>query len=270
MDSAFTLSKDSNNPLTIYWLMDKGCNCGFHELFQPLPDTVAEIKDVDSLPFLYANPRKLKVEPLISIYKALQNRKFDKAIFHLEVNQLHNNGHKFQELKSKQEILIEAHVRFYETGPKPWYQQFVPLPHIQDKISKITDRFTKDTIGVHIRRTDNKHAIEKSPLELFVQVMKKELEFVPETNFFVASDSEEVKAELTSIFGDKIILSSQEKGSRDTADGMVDAVVDLYSLAASRKILGSYWSSFSHTASHIADIEEVTVSKDQLPAKYAL
>ncbi len=270
MDSAIALSSESKNPLTVYWIKNSGCNCNFHDLFEPLPASAASIKNVDSRPALYYNPEKLKILPFIALYRVLQQVKFDKTLFHIEINELHNNGHDFEELKNYKKVLIEAHVRFFPTKEKPWYKLFVPLPFIQNKIKEITQHFTKDTIGVHIRRSDNEKAIEYSPLALFIEVMKKELDLVPDTNFYVASDSESVKSELIDVFGDKIILSSNKRGDRDNKEGMIDAVVDLYALSSTKKILGSYWSSFSHTASHISGIEEVTVTKDLLPAKYNL
>lgn len=268
MDSAIALSKESNNPLTVYWIKDGGCNCGFHDLFEPIPASIATVKDMSIRPVLFYEPQKLKIPPIIFLYRRLQHTKFDKVFFHMEVNTLYNQRYRFEELKNYKDILIEAHVRFFSTEEKPWYKLFKPLQHIQAKINDITRHFSKDTIGVHIRRTDNKKSIENSPLELFIYVMKKELEFVPETSFFVASDSESVKSELIKIFGDKIILSGDEGGGRNTQEGMSNAVIDLYTLSATKKVLGSFWSSFSHTASHISDIEEVTVTKEMLLSKY--
>ena len=38
---------------------------------------------------------------------------------------------------------------------------------------------------------------------------------------------------------------------------MQDALIDLWCLAASRKIIGSYWSSFTDTAADMGGIEKV-------------
>ena len=50
------------------------------------------------------------------------------------------------------------------------------------------------------------------------------------------------------------ILTYKKEFSRTDVKGVQDAVIDLYSLAASCKIYGSYFSSFSDIAARIGDI----------------
>ncbi len=45
--------------------------------------------------------------------------------------------------------------------------------------------------------------------------------------------------------------------ARDDPAAMEDAVVDLYALSRCRKIIGSYWSSFTDTAAELGSIERV-------------
>ena len=60
----------------------------------------------------------------------------------------------------------------------------------------------------------------------------------------------EEKKRLTAIFTDRIITSPY-KADRDSVQGMKNALVELYILAATRKIMGSAKSSFSLIASKI-------------------
>lgn len=265
IDSAIALSEELDNKLQIYWEKNSGLNCGFHDLFEPISPSVATVKDVNKKPLLLRN---LGDKMPGIIFQKFQRLFFDRIIFLREFSALHNNRYDFNELKNYRRILIESHSRFFYSSNAPAYRYFKPLPEIEVRVREVTRQFSQDTIGVHIRRTDNKKSIDHSPFELFVHVMKKEIDFKPATNFFVASDSETVKTDLMKIFGDKILLSANKEAGRSTKSGMINAVVDLYALSRTKKILGSYWSSFSHTASHISGIEEIVVKKDLLPSIY--
>lgn len=49
---------------------------------------------------------------------------------------------------------------------------------------------------------------------------------------------------------------------RNSVQGMHDAMIDLFSLAATDKILGSYWSSFTDVAASMRGIPKVIVGED--------
>ena len=134
------------------------------------------------------------------------------------------------------------------------FQYFTPVLSIIDKIDSVTNAFTPFTIGIHIRRTDNMNYIKYSPLDLFINEMKKELGTQKDTTFFLCTDDQEVEDTIITIFGEKVI-TYKKKISRQTSRGMQDAVVDLYCLSKTQKILGSYWSSFAEIASRFNNIE---------------
>ena len=50
------------------------------------------------------------------------------------------------------------------------------------------------------------------------------------------------------------IITQRTQVRRDTLDGMREAVVDLWCLAATQRIIGSYWSSFTDTAAELRQI----------------
>lgn len=43
--------------------------------------------------------------------------------------------------------------------------------------------------------------------------------------------------------------------SRNSVAGMVDGAIDLYCLAATRRIIGSYWNSYSEIAAELGGID---------------
>ena len=128
---------------------------------------------------------------------------------------------------------------------------FHPVDHLQERIRQVTAGFGEGTTGVHIRRTDNVRATLLSPTSLFIERMKQE----PDTQrFYLATDSENVKAEMKQIFGDRIITPS-DKAERGSLAGMENALVEMYSLAATSRIIGTVASTYSMTAAAIGKIQ---------------
>lgn len=139
------------------------------------------------------------------------------------------------------------------------YQNFILRPHIQEQVDKVVENYNNNTVGLHIRRSDHEHSKKYSTTEKFRGVIMHELSINPETLFFLASDDLDTKIGLTLEFENKIICNDVKNFSRNIEGGIIDAVVDLYCLANTAKIYGSYGSTFSQTAALIGQIEEVTV-----------
>ena len=97
----------------------------------------------------------------------------------------------------------------------------------------------------------------KSTTEQFIALMKKELDQYPETCFFLATDDNKEEALLRKTFPGRIISNELRVQERNSVEGMQDALVDLWCLAASSKIIGSFWSSFTDTAADMRGIEKV-------------
>jgi hypothetical protein len=157
-----------------------------------------------------------------------------------------------RDLKKIRICVIYTYSSFYQKVP--YYQMFVLNKEMQDKVNNETKFFSDSTIGVHIRRTDNLRSIRYSPIEAFISEMENLVNSNAEVNFYVASDDMEVKEKLKEKFGEKIILPQGEL-SRNTKEGIRQAVVELYALSRTSKILGSYYSSYSSAAAEIGNIE---------------
>ena len=80
-----------------------------------------------------------------------------------------------------------------------------------------------------------------------VAEMEAELKRNPNTKFLLTTDSTAEKEIISKIFKEKIITADINQG-RDSVTAMKDAMMELYALAHMRKIIGSYWSSFTFTA----------------------
>jgi len=140
------------------------------------------------------------------------------------------------------------------------YKSYKPISQIQEQIGLASKLFTASTIGIHIRRTDHDRSIKNSPIALFIEKMQGEISVNANTNFFLATDDSEVEKTMFDLFGPKI-MTHGKKRSRNTVKGIQDAVVDLYCLSKTSKIMGSYWSSFSTAASRISQIELEIIQK---------
>ena len=134
------------------------------------------------------------------------------------------------------------------------YQALRPLPALQAQIDALTQQFGTKTIGVHIRRTDHRDAIAKSPTEAFRQAIEREIDSDAATRFFLATDDIALKQQLQARYGEHIIAQPMDDCLRTTRRGIEQAVVDLYCLAATQKIYGSTTSTYTLTAANIGDI----------------
>jgi len=129
----------------------------------------------------------------------------------------------------------------------------IPQPPIKERIKQYTDQFAEYTVGVHIRRTDNVISVRNSPLEMFLKYMHEEVRNDSRTKFFLSTDDLQVKKEIEAAYPDRII-TQHNPVRRDTGAGMIDAVVDLWCLKHTNKLLGSYWSSFTDLAIRLGNM----------------
>lgn len=138
--------------------------------------------------------------------------------------------------------------------PATAIQELRPRPHLQRAIDGLSASFTNETVGVHIRRTDHRAAIETSTTETFFRAFDREIEKNPHASFFLATDDEALKTDLLARYPGRFQAQHIEENRRDTRYGMECAVVDLWCLARTRKLLGSYYSSFTDAAAALGGI----------------
>jgi hypothetical protein len=107
---------------------------------------------------------------------------------------------------------------------------------------------------LHIRRTDHHHSRHISNDDRFFQTIERQFNQGVE-KFFLATDNGNTQAKFKQRFGDCILTYSQEfypNQKRQTS--MQTAAVDLYLLANTQRIIGSYDSSFSEYAAALGNI----------------
>ena len=229
--------------LRIVWPVTWDCRAAFEDLFQPINHTFVHLengswKDLPAtkqnllLPWLY---RKTLFKHEWRCYKPNNEEAFSRLL------QMDDN------------FYLDTCYALANYPKEDVSRYFKPQIDLQKSIDHIVESFTGNTLGVHIRRTDNRMAIRFSPLSAFRQKIDQLLECEAFNQIFLCTDDEQVRQYFKKTYGNRL-LTRQVEISRDSLLGIQNAVIDLWSLAQTRRIVGSYYSSFSETAAEISGI----------------
>lgn len=259
IDAAIGLAQETNSTLLIIWYKDQGLNCRFDELFCPLSIPNVELREA-TIPdlLIYDRPRQKN----LWIPRLFQRFLFDGCIYEKSVTPLlraHFNF--FSWATEKRNIYFSSYTDFYPQRKNKPFSAFHPLPALIKEINTYCSGFDKSTIGIHIRRTDNLISITESPTELFTKRMKHEIEINKQTRFYLATDSETEKQQLKELFGE-YITTSPFKATRNSVIGIQNALVELYILSRTSRIIGSMQSSYSEVAAQINNISCELLKKE--------
>lgn len=129
---------------------------------------------------------------------------------------------------------------------------------LYERAKEIMGEAYSDVIGIHIRRTDHKVAMQGSPLEKFYETMRNLVKENGNIKFFLSTDDINVQRELQKEFGDKIIVQNKVWG-RDSKEGIESAIVDGLCLSKCAVIYGSYTSAYSHFWAEYGDVRLIIV-----------
>lgn len=240
--SAIEASGRGVRPIEVHWARNAECRAWFEELFLPIAS--------DSLRVLHcawwARPvtrRNLHIPALVrhAMGYRLQRANCNPA-----------DDSEFYRMATAPKVYLSGGYALCTYG-RECLKSLRPLPAIQQRVDGLTAHFAPNTVGVHIRRTDNAVSMRHSTPQGFRKAMDRAVEADGQTKFFLATDDHLLKEELEREYGARII-TQHNPVRRDTIGGMRDAVVDLWCLAATRRIIGSYWSSFTDTAAELRGI----------------
>lgn len=256
LGSAYAVAKKLDRKLVVMWKREVGCNIRFQELFD-LPFEVVEISE-----------NGLKKEPVAQILGDRAKKKWrNSADRFLECDEVEKikerEGYEglFHLIEQTPVIYLKAFGPICEVTAES-YSFVKPSKNIEEKGAYLFRELTGQCVGVHVRRTDHTEAIANSPLALFAERMKKELETAADISFFVATDDKEVRRELKELLPDaKLIFPQSDVIDRDSKEGIEEAFIEMLALSKCRKILGSYNSTFSLLPSYIGNIPLETVHK---------
>ncbi len=245
--SAIELSRHTDHPLHIYWVCNFEINCKLSDLFD-LPEKIFTLSEV----YIPNRVIRFSLERLADISFSTYPHyrlKYNVTPYPRETI--------LPRITAAKHVYIRTDQPFY-FSPTP-FTCFTPKPFLQEKINAYRG---DNLIGIHIRRTDNVKSSENSPLYRFIHCMIQEIETDSRTRFFVSTDDPQIETHLRNQFQDRIITHTKRSLDRNNPLAIQDAVIDLYSLANCRKLIGSYWSSFTETAGQINQIKKVIISSE--------
>lgn len=254
--SAYRIAEKYHQKLCIVWNEDSALGAKFGDLFEyPADVKVIEVsnRSVKKDPFrrIRGDLRKKRLKA-----EAVQIPVYDDGCAKDTQRQMHE---RIKDCISRQkDIYISAWCQFEQLDqiPEMFGKIFVPSARVKERGASLWNRITKETYGVHIRRTDHADAISHSPMELFVHKMQDILRENPNAEFYCASDDSRVQQILKESFAaDRLIFYDRKDFSRKSRAGGQDALIEMLALSGCRKILGSYESSYSELAAAIGNVE---------------
>lgn len=237
MAAGLRLAREFNKKCHVFWRLDREMNARFTDLFELPHDLIVHESEPESLlSRLLFNPRNH-----IATMPESRGKYVERA--------LHYKGSG-----------LLAHTDFTDFYPSHDFSWLCPKTTIKARIEKERHALGERLIGLHIRRTDNAMSIQYSPLSLFEAQIESNLREDPSHRFFLASDDALTKKVLQEKYG-SCILTRSHVAARNDANGVLDAVIDLFLLSSCEKIYGSYYSSFTQTAAFIGDVpfEQLTI-----------
>ena len=207
---------------------------------------------------VYDRPRRRN----LYLPRLFQRMRFNGCLYEKSITPLCKQHFDFEAWARQGDVYMASYTAFHPYSYELLRRLFVPQPEIQRLIDRRCTRFAEGrTIGVHIRRTDNTASIRQSPIELFFAAIDRELAQHPDLLIYLATDSESVKQELNARYGERLICAEEEADRNSTA-GIQGGVADMYTLARTHKIFGSFQSSFSELASQLGNVPLEIVKKN--------
>ena len=259
MDAAYHLAKSCQSQLRVIWFKDQGLNCRFDQLFQHPTDSIITIREATFCDLLLEDrPRKKN----FFLPWLPEHLKYDACIYEQQATILLYDHFDYAAWAKNRRVYLASCVYFHPQPKEKLFKLFQPIDSLQQEIAKRCADFNEHTTGIHIRRTDNIASITQSPTELFIKQMEEIVEHQPDTTFYLATDSEEEKQTLRQAFGERISMSGHA-AERNSLQGMQDALVELYTLSRTSRIIGSMQSSYSETAAQIGRIQCEFINKEE-------
>jgi hypothetical protein len=144
------------------------------------------------------------------------------------------------------------------------------LPELNSRLQAVVDEFVhqrlQGTVGFHMRRTDNKNSMMHSPDSLFVERAREII--ASGKKIFVATDNPITESQMYRWFGSAIVTYPKRQMLPQRWPRAFDPVaaeddlLDLFLLARTEYVLGSYWSSFSGVAIALNGSEKSEILKN--------
>lgn len=226
MISAICWGEDLGRRVTIWWWeSDMACRCGVEKLL-----------DLSDLPS-WVSVRGGYLDPSVPV--CLQSDEFIAAGY---------------------PSAIKSYGHFHTSDPERWLQylrRLRPVASIAERVALLPP--SEQLVGIHIRRGDNQRAAEDSPLSAYVNEIWDRYREAPA--FVIATDCSQAQYVLLCLLQHRCLFPARNI-DRYSELGVYEAVVDFFSLARCRVILGSAHSSFTDMAAAYGSSELKIIRAD--------
>ena len=251
--SAYACARRLGCPARVLWTYgNRECKVRFHQLFEPIDLPLISLEETNAF---YCQTQSCRHLFLPSILRRLRYAKVYTNYNYRTLESHTPLGERMEADRPEGRIAVYS---MHQCGPNyPLGEMFRPVPDIVAQVEALVPAGSGPVIGVHIRRTDHVEAIRHTSVSRYEEVMAAEIQARPAVRFFLATDDAEIKKQLVDRFGEERIITAQAPLRRDSQEGMKGAVIDLFALSRTEKIIGSYYSSYSEIAAELGGIELV-------------
>ena len=247
--SGYVLAQHWKTRLFVVWKKEECCNCEWTDVFRSRFDTVA-LEDVSKTSHLYAP--HVHTSNLLASFTDLSAYRYLVVI----------GGHEFKFPSMSPLAFLHRKIEFYGS------LRFSPA--VTDRLDGFVATHglaEGKVVGVHFRdyvpkfdAADNYDFATASPLEGFVELVRRVGLSQPATRFFLSSNTDRAYAALSrALPKERLLRFSDTDDSRDSARGIVHAVCDLLALSRCAYLIGTHSSSFSDEACFFRGISKLCV-----------
>jgi hypothetical protein len=244
LDSVLALGRTLGRPVRLIWLLRPELNARFGDLFEPVPG-LTQVVDLRAAGWWGRRRFQLR--------KVLARLRGTVIWGHRSTERLAAAPEELVERARgvTRGLWIRGDDRVFSAGAP--FRGFAPRRDLAQRVAAVEPRL-RDAVGVHVRRTDNEAAIRTAPLQAFVDAMRAEQAAEPGCRFFLSTDDPAVRDALTRAFGDAVFHHPHDSFHRNDPRAIEGAVVDVWSLAACRRLIGSPASMFTLVAQQLRGI----------------
>ena len=246
--SVMRLSKKLERELVLYWPNTKYCGCDFEDLFE---NTLPKIGDEELKKIKRGGDYKFYNDVLDNEHEKYKYLLFKTWRFIFLPNEVPKNFTKVFPSKEGRSIDFE-----FDRIPLDKRKDFLeelnslkPTQQILEGVKSFEEKYNlSEYNGIHIRRGDTKFTVDGrekvSSDELFIEKIKS----MPNERFLLCTDGIETENKLKELFGDKIIVYPKGDRKRSRKDSLQEALIDMLLLSKTKRLLGSYLSTFTELA----------------------
>ena len=285
--AAYAMARRTGIPMRVLWTSQWGMRCRFDELFidpppaLPVREGAITLRDAQGFEkLLFARPTWKNLH----LPRLLQKMCYRQIIYAPQIWYLNKEGFDYESWFRKGGTLMTSYRDFCPWTTDDLRQLFRPNERVRQLVDARTAAFSDYTIGLHIRRTDHQQSIDESPLELFFETIDREIENYENVlptrksspprgeiergrgpgrgaTIYLATDDEATKTTLFDRYGDRILTSPAE-ATRESTDGIREALVEMLALSRTKHIYGSAGSTFSPIAACLGNVPITILQRD--------